>query len=77
MKHLIYGGKIDTLRRREDLTHEELAKDANIPVKTIERICSGRTGVTVPHFLRLMKALHVKNIAKVFDPEDFEREGLA
>ncbi len=76
VKHLTGGLKIDTLRRGEDLTDEALGKLVSLPEKTIQRICSGRTCVSLPNFLRLMKALKVKNIAKVFDAEDFEQEGL-
>lgn len=73
---LKYGGTIDVLRRAADLTHEDLAEASKIPKKTIERICSGRGSLTVPHFLRLMKVLHVKNVLKLFTPEDFEREAI-
>lgn len=72
MKPLTGGGKIATLRDAADLTEGGLSEETGIPEKTIQRICSGKTSVTVPNFLRLMKALRVKNVTKVFKPEDFE-----
>lgn len=72
MKPLTGGGKIDTLRAAADLTEAGLGEEAGLSEKTVQRICSGRTSVTLPNFLRLMKVLRVKNITKVFKPEDFE-----
>ena len=72
---LTCGGTIDVLRRAADLTHEDLAALTKIPEKTIQRICAGRTSLTVPTFLRICKALKVKNVLKVFAPEDFETRG--
>lgn len=77
-KVLKYGGTLDLLRRAEDLTHEELAKDSMVDVKTVERACAGCGVLTIPHFLRMLKVLKpdmVKRIMKVFPPEDFEQEG--
>lgn len=73
---LICGGTIDVLRRAAGLTHEDLALLSKTPEKTINRICQGRTSLSVPTFLRICKALKVKDPLKVFAPEDFERRGL-
>lgn len=72
MKHLTGGVKLDTLRRAAGLTHEELAAESGVPYKTIQRACAGRAKLLLPHFLRVMRALRVRDVVKVFPPEDFE-----
>lgn len=72
MKPLTGGGKLDVLRRAADLTEGGLSEETEIPEKTIQRICAGKTSITLPNFLRLVKALRIKDVTKVFSPEDFE-----
>lgn len=70
---------MDILRRAADLTDEELAKESGVDVKTVERACSGRGAITVPHLLRILRVLKpdmVKRLLRVFPPEHFEAGAL-
>jgi transcriptional regulator with XRE-family HTH domain len=72
VKVLNGGRKIDFLREKEDLTYGELAAKSGVPEKTVERVCRGENAPGTGHFLRLLKALDVKNPLNIFSPGDFE-----
>lgn len=74
VKHLAYGVSLDVLRRAADLTHEELAEGADVPFKTVQRVCRGKGRPDVLTLFKILRFLRVKNVLKVFPPEDFERE---
>lgn len=70
MKTLKFGEKLDLLRRAQDLTYGELSVKAEVPGKTLERICAGKNAPSAAHFVRLMKALKIS--LEAVEPEDLE-----
>jgi transcriptional regulator with XRE-family HTH domain len=73
MKVLRFGGKIDLIRRAQDLTIHQLSDKSGVKEKTLERICEGHGAPCAAHFVRIIKALHISLDA--IEPEDLEEEG--
>ena len=74
MKRLKFGGKLEVCRRKEGVTIGALARMSGVPERTVERLLAGQNEPTAAHFVRLARALDIN--MDLFDPEDFETEGM-
>ena len=61
-----FGTHLRALRKKHDLSQEQLANDADIPISQVGRIERGEVNTTLSTMKALSKALKI-HITKLFD----------
>lgn len=62
----VFGDHLRTLRKKHNLSQEQLANDADIPISQVGRIERGEVNTTLSTMKALSKALKI-HITELFD----------
>ena len=65
--NILFGKNLKVLRKNKNLSQENLAYDANIPISQVGRIERGEINTTISTVLALSKALKLNHPKELFN----------